>query len=66
MHQILRTCLEFGMSEAERDAFERSLRFPHTDPGILEHPKFTNNLYIKLRDLGLDDNQVTEVLEAMR
>lgn len=66
IHQILRTCLEFGMSEQERDAFERRLRFPHVDPSILEHPKFTSNLYIKLRDIGLDDDQVSEVLGAMQ
>lgn len=66
MHSILRACLAFGMSEAERDAFERILRFPHTGPKVLEHPRFTNELYIKLRDMGLDDDQVVIVLEAMK
>lgn len=66
IHQVLRACLAFGMNEVERDNFERFLRFPHAGPQVLEHPKFTTQLYIKLRDLGLDDDQVVEVLEAMR
>jgi hypothetical protein len=66
IHQVLRTCLSFGMSEQERDAFEVLLRFPHITPELSQHPKFTCNLYIKLRDIGLDDDQVSEVLGAMQ
>jgi hypothetical protein len=65
IHAVLRACLTFGMSEAERDTFERILRFPHTGPKVLEHSKFTNELYIKLRDMGMDDVQVLSVLEAI-
>ena len=64
-HQVLRTCLSFGMSEAERDQFEALLRFPHMPDDIRNHPKFNTALYIKLRDLGLDDPTVREVLGAL-
>jgi hypothetical protein len=53
------------MTEAERDSFEVLLRFPHADVRVTKHHQFTCNLYIKLRDLGLDDNQVLDVLEAL-
>lgn len=65
IHQVLRACLAFGMTEDERDGFERILRFPHTEPKVLEHPKFTTPLYLKLRDMGMDDVQVLAVLEAI-